>query len=166
MLVKVVQLPPFRAISFHARQSTTPEESALQMLQEWAKPKGLLDADPASFQIYGRNNPTPSPNDTLRGYELLLSIPDDFKNVDTVPEIHFPGGLFAVVSSKGIAGLQENYSKIALWIQANAAYTLDHPQDYDYDNSPSLELEQHINPGVKDAESILIDAYVPIKKRH
>ena len=78
----------------------------------------------------------------------------------------FAGGLFAVASSKGIALLQNNYTKLLEWINSNGDYVLDHPPEYDYENSPSLELEQHINPEVSDINAILIDAYVPIKRRN
>ena len=61
--------------------------------------------------------------------------------------------------------LQENYAKLAGWIKSGKEYVLNFPKDYDYDNSPGLELEHHINPNVTDIQSILIDAYAPVMKR-
>jgi hypothetical protein len=63
MFVKIVQLPPFRAASFHVEESETPERDA------WAQPHGLFDS-PTVHQVYGRNNPPPGEASTLQSTRI------------------------------------------------------------------------------------------------
>ncbi|MDQ1326979.1 MAG: hypothetical protein QG641_259, partial [Candidatus Poribacteria bacterium] len=74
MFIKIVQIPKFRAISFHVKESEEPEKDAWQQLKNWAVPRGMFD-NPTIFQIYGRNHPTPTEQQRLRGYEFLITIP-------------------------------------------------------------------------------------------
>jgi hypothetical protein len=39
MLVKIVRLLPFRAASFHVKESETPERDAWVQVEAWAKPR-------------------------------------------------------------------------------------------------------------------------------
>ena len=89
MFIKIVQLPKFRAVSFHAKESEEPERDAWQQLENWAVPRGIFD-NPTIFQIYGRNHPTPREQQRLRGYEFLVTIPDDYQPGAGVSEVIFP----------------------------------------------------------------------------
>jgi DNA gyrase inhibitor GyrI len=164
MFVKVVHLPRFRAASFHVPESETPEHDAWAQLDAWARPRGLLD-NPTLHQIFGRNNPTPMDQSILRGYEFWITVPDDYPLDAHVAEVHFPGGLYAVVQSKGIQTMIENYEKIFDWIKASKLYTPDYPDGYDCVNSPGRELENNINPNCEDENAMLMDVYVPIKQK-
>ncbi|MBN1876460.1 MAG: GyrI-like domain-containing protein [Anaerolineae bacterium] len=164
MLVKIVQLPRFRAASFHVKESETPEHDAWAQLKTWAEPRGLFN-NPTVHQIYGRNNPSPMEPRKLRGYEFWVTIPDDYPLDDSVAEVIFPGGLYAVVQSKGIPEMVKNYEKIFSWIQASLLYTPDYPEGYNFDHAPGLELEHHIDPNAQDENTMLMDVYVPIKQR-
>lgn len=164
MFVKIVQLPKFRAASFHVKESETPEHDAWAQLQAWAKPRGLF-GNPTVYQIFGRNNPCPMEPRPLRGYEFWITLPDDYALEPGVAEITFPGGLYAVVQSKGIPEMVKNYEQIFNWIQASSVYTPDYPEGYDFEHSPGRELEHHIDPNYEDENTMLMDVYVPIKKR-
>jgi DNA gyrase inhibitor GyrI len=164
MFVKVVQLPPFRAASFHIKESETPERDAWAQLKAWAQPRGLFD-NPTVHQVYGRNNPTPGESSPLRGYEFWVTIPDDYPLDTDIAEVTFPGGLYAVVQSKGIPALIENYERIFDWIRGSLVYTPDYPENDDLEHSPGRELEHHINPNYEDEKEMLVDAYVPIRAR-
>ena len=164
MFVKIVQLPPFRAASFHVKESETPERDAWAQLKAWAKPRGLFD-NPTVHQVYGRNNPTPMESRPLRGYEFWITIPDDYPLDTDIAKVSFPGGLYAVVQSKGIPTMIENYERIFDWIRASLIYTPDYPEGYDFEHAPGRELEHHLNPNNEDENEILVDVYVPIEKR-
>jgi len=164
MFVKIVQLPPFRAASFYVKESETPERDVWKQLKAWANPRGLFD-NPTVHQVYGRNNPTPMGSCPLRGYELWITIPDDYPLDADIAEVTFPGGLYAVVQSKGIPTMIENYEGIFDWIRASGLYVADYPEDYDFEHAPGRELEHNLNPHNEDENEIVMDVYVPIKKR-
>lgn len=164
MFMKVVQLPCFRAVSFHVKESATPEMDAWAQLEAWAKLRGLFD-NPTLHQVFGRNNPCPMEQCPLRGYEFWITIPDDYPLDADVTEVTFPGGLYAVVQSKGIPAMIQNYEKIFGGIEASGVYVPDYPEGYDFEHAPGLELEHHIDPYCVDADVMLMDVYVPIRQR-
>ena len=161
MFVKIVRLPPFKAISFHSRKSSSPEEDALARLMEFAEPKGFFD-NPTVYQVFGRNNPMSVSKPELHGYEFLLRVPDDFVFKGEIRECNFNGGLFAVVSVRGISQMQSNWQDLVKWVGGHREYTDGYPKDYDFENQPSLEVEHHIDPRDQDVTSFLIDYYYPI----
>lgn len=164
MIVKIVQLPRFRAVSFHAKDSETPEEEAWAKLRSWAEPRRLFD-NPTLHQVFGRNNPMPIDQPRLRGYEFWITIPDDFALEGDVSVVDFPGGLYAVVTSKGIEQMQSNWQKLIDWVQNHQEYTFGYPEGYDYPNQPSLELEHHLEPYAVGQGLSLIDYYFPIRRK-
>jgi len=164
MFIRIVQLPSFRAASFHVKDSETPERDAWTQLEAWAGPGGLLD-NPTVYQVFGRNNPTPMQQPRLRGYEFLVSIPKDYVLEPGVAEVTFSGGLYAVVRSKGIPAMVLNYEAAFCWIQNSAEYAPDYPEGYDFEHMPGLELENNLDPHHEDENTMLIDAYIPIKRR-
>jgi DNA gyrase inhibitor GyrI len=164
MLVKIVQLPRFRAAAFHVKESATPEHDAWEQLEAWARPRGFF-YNPTEYQIYGRNNPSPLEQCVLRGYEFWVTIPDDYKLDDSVSDVSFPGGLYAAVQSKGIPDMIQNYEKIFDWIKASGLYTPDYPDGYDYEHAPGLELEHNLAPQLEGEDALLMEVYVPIRLR-
>jgi DNA gyrase inhibitor GyrI len=164
VFAKVVQLPCFRAVSFHIKESATPEHDAWALLKAWAEPRGLFD-DPTVHQIFGRNNPCPMEQRPLRGYEFWITIPDEYPLDADAAEVTFPGGLYAAVQSKGIPAMIQNYEKIFSWIEASKLYVPDYPEGYDFEHSPGLELELNLAPQLEGEDALLMEVYVPIKLR-
>lgn len=164
MLVKVVRLPAFRAVSFHVPDSETPEHDAWALLKAWAEPRGLFD-NPTAHQVFGRNNPSPMQPGPRRGYEFLLTIPGDYALEPGRSEVSFPGGLYAVVQSRGVPAMVLNYEALWCWIQNSALYGPAYPEGYDFDHLPGLELEHHLDPRHEDENTMLLDAYVPIRHK-
>lgn len=160
LVFKITELPKMKMASFHVTNSEKPEIEAFEKIKLWAEPRGVFD-NPSIHQIYGRNNPVPIDNPKLRGYEFLISLSDDFKEND-VDTLDFPGGLYVVVQSKGLEQMQKNWERILAWLKGSEKYTFGYPENYDYPNMPSLELEHHIVPlnGM-----FLIDYYFPIKPK-
>jgi DNA gyrase inhibitor GyrI len=164
MLVKIVRLPVIKAVSFLSRSSRNPELDAHKQLIAFITENGIEDK-PLLYQVYGRNNPISLNSPEKRGYEFLLTIPNDFPADNNVPVTYIGGQLYAVVSARGIKQMQENWGLLVEWIKESSEFTFDYPPGYDYDLSPSLELEHHINPHNMNEKSVLIDYYFPIKKK-
>jgi DNA gyrase inhibitor GyrI len=161
MFIKIVQLPRFKSISFQVRDHASPELVAWSQLRAYANPRGLLNSR-SVHQVFGRNNPMSAGNPQMHGYELLLTIPDDFPIENGNRELEFEGGLFAVVSAQGIAQMQSNWETLVKWVEQHSVYTHGYPKDYDFNNQPSLELEHFIDPTRELENTLIIDYYYPI----
>jgi predicted transcriptional regulator YdeE len=164
MLVKIVRLPVIRAISFHSRNSKNPETEAREDLLNYMTENSLAD-QPLLHQVFGRNNPISLNNPENRGYEFLLTVTPEFQAGNDYPVTYINDQLYAVVSSKGLKQMQDNWNLLIEWIQESQEYTFDYPGGFDFNLSPSLELEHHITPFDTNEKTVLIDYYFPIKKK-
>ena len=152
-LVKVVSLPPLRVISFHAQDSETPEDDAWKMLENYAKPKGLFDL-PHLHQIYGFNNPNPTKNKKTYGYEFWLTIPDDYEvELDLNIKTH-PGGLYGVLSVRGVQNITNSWHKLLEIIKGSSYKAI----------LDQVCFEHHVDPYNTNHESLLLDLYLPIEE--
>ncbi|MFW9992600.1 MAG: effector binding domain-containing protein [Candidatus Odinarchaeota archaeon] len=156
-LMKIVKLPPTKVVSFQVigKGIGTPEPLAWQKLEEWAKPKGLLDS-PGKHQIFGFNNPCPPVIDenTEYGYELWLTIPDDFEVEENITVKDFAGGLYGVMSCRGVQEMGKSWTNLAKAIE-KSGYKPEKTRTW---------LEHHIDPTITDGNEILFDLYAPISE--
>ena len=91
--VRMVKLEPMRVVSVWGF-GEQPEYIAWQKLEDWAKPKGLFNIEKQN--IYGFNNPDPSPGSPNYGYELWIEVGADVQPEGDVRINDFCGGLYAV----------------------------------------------------------------------
>jgi AraC family transcriptional regulator len=92
--VRIAKLDPMRVASAHAF-GPNPETEAMNKLQAWAEPMGLL-ADPKRHRIFGFNNPDPSPGSPNYGYEFWIAVGPDVEAEGDIKIKEFSGGLYAV----------------------------------------------------------------------
>ena len=151
-ILKIVKLPPMRIVSFHATNSTTPEDDAGKMMWKWAHPKGLFD-NPNIYQIFGFNNPDPEKNNPKYGYEFWISVPRDFEVEDDIVIKEFQGGLYAVMSCRGVMNISPTWKKLVQAVK-NSEYTLTNDHQW---------LEHNISPDIQEHDKIRMDLYCPIK---
>lgn len=153
--VRIVELEPVRVASFHA-YGQEPEIAAWDKLVAWAGPKGLLD-DPEGHQVYGFNNPSPSPGSPNYGYEFWISVGPEVGAEEPVEIKQFPGGLYAVarcqVGGKPYETIPAGWKQLVLW-REDSAYK---PGDHQWLEEPIL-LEQ-FPEGEWD-----LDLYLPIEE--
>lgn len=152
--VKIIQLEALHVASFHAFGSQ-PENSALEKLQAWAKPRGLLDLK--QHRIFGFNNPSPSSASPNYGYEFWLVIDPEVAPDDDVEIKDFPGGLYAVSRVGKITDpnvdIPEAWKQLALWLE-----------DSPYHMGRHQWLEEMIEEeGAKPGEWTL-DLYLPVTR--
>jgi DNA gyrase inhibitor GyrI len=99
--VRIERLPDRRVASVHAF-GQEPEMQAWAKMQAWAGPLGWLN-DPEHHQIYGFNNPNPSPGSPNYGYEFWIDVepgtPAGEDGEATVKDVE--GGLYAVTRFEG-----------------------------------------------------------------
>ncbi|MHA2290329.1 MAG: effector binding domain-containing protein [Promethearchaeota archaeon] len=150
-ILKIVQLPKLRVVSFHVKESKSPEGEAESMLEKWAKPKGMFDK-PDIHQVYGFNNPNPTKEQPLYGYEFWVTIPDDFEVESEMTVKTFDGGLYAVMSCQGVESIGPTWGKLVERV-TESKYNLVKTHQW---------LEHHVNPHNTDPNTFVLDLYAPI----
>lgn len=165
MEIKVVELNPMKVASFQY-VGENPEVNAFKEIIKWAQEKNLLNKD-VKNHFFGFNNPTPSENNPVYGYEVWLPLDDDFEGDDEIKIKEFKGGLFAVkemLLSDFFSGQGWNvfHSAAESWMKENM---------YEYDRTVQW-LEEHIVEK-KDIDNFIqkndlsnwtIGLYLPIRK--
>ncbi len=152
-ILKIVQLSKLRVVSFHVKESNSPEGEAESMLEKWAKPKGMFD-QPDIHQVYGFNNPNPTKEQPLYGYEFWVTIPDDFDVESGMTVKTFDGGLYAVMSCQGVESIGPTWGKLVERV-SESKYTLVKTHQW---------LEHHVNPHNTDPDTFILDLYAPISE--
>ena len=94
LVVRVERLDPMRVASVRA-VGRAPEQEAWRQLQAWAGGAGLLD-DPGAHPVFGFNNPPPSADSEVYGYEFWIAVDEDTTVPASLNVKAFPGGLYAV----------------------------------------------------------------------
>jgi len=151
--MKIVKLPKMRVVSFHVHESKTPEEVAFKLLEAWANPQGLFKK-PAEHQVYGFNNPNPTKEKAEYGYEFWITVSEEFTVAESQTIKTFEGGLYAVMTCKGVKNIAPTWGELAKRIDNS-----------DYNPSKSYQwLEHHINPLVSDYNELLFELYAPISE--
>ncbi len=152
-ILKIVQLPKLRVVSFHAKDSKTPEEEAWTMLENWAKSKDMFNR-PDIHQIYGFNNPDPTKEQPLYGYEFWITVNDDFEVESGKTVKSFDGGLYAVMSCGGVENITPTWGKLVERV-SESKYTLVKTHQW---------LEHHVDPHNTDLNTFVLDLYAPISE--
>lgn len=151
--MKIVKLPKMRVVSFHVKEAEMPEVEAFNLLEAWAKPKGLFEK-PDKHQIYGFNNPNPTKEEPSYGYEFWITIEESLQVDETQRIKTFDGGLYAVMTCKGVENIAPTWGELVKRVE-----------DSDYKPTKSHQwLEHHINPQAKDYNELLLELYAPISE--
>ena len=152
-VLKIVQLPAMKVVSFHCEESESPEIEAKNLLSQWAKPKGLL-ASPQRHQVYGFNNPNPVKDKKTYGYEFWITIPDNFEVEENMAIKDFSGGLYAVMSCRGVSTIASTWATLVETVK-KTNYRLVNTHQW---------LEHHVDPMNEDYETFILDLNCPIKE--
>ena len=177
MIIKIVKLPSLKIISFHSWGEFIgdPEIKTFQKLEEWVK-KNNISIDPLKHQIYGFNNPVPQVNERGEqsaskenpyGYEVWLTLPEDFKVEGNLKVKNIKAGLYVVVSVRGVNNIGNGWKTLLDWISNNEKYDF-HPKwkglpKYNENVEYGVTgLENHTNYPEIEEEKIRLDLYAPI----
>jgi DNA gyrase inhibitor GyrI/DNA-binding transcriptional ArsR family regulator len=151
--MKIVKLPKMRVVSFHVKESKTPEEEAFSLLKAWAEPQGLFK-NPAQHQVYGFNNPDPTKEKPTYGYEFWITVGEDFTVDESQSVKSLEGGLFAVMTCKGVENISTTWGELVKRIE-----------DSEYNPTKTHQwLEHHLTPTVSDHNELLLELYAPISE--
>lgn len=156
--IRIIELPHLRVVSFQAMGTKVgePETKAWLKAKNWAEEKDLFK-DP-QHKVYGFNNPCP-PNieDGVEyGYEFWITIPKDFeiKPEDNLVIKEFSGGLYAVMTCKGIDNIGSTWQSLSKWIKENNEFSF----------SKKQWLEHHVDLVSNNPDDLILDLYAPVQK--
>lgn len=149
--IRIIKLSELRVASVLG-YGTQPEDQAWQKLTNWAKPKGLMDGTP---QIFGFNNPSPTPGSPNYGYEFMIVIGSEVETDGEVEIKTFPGGLYAVARCEVTADpgdqIPAAWQALVLWREQSR-----------YKSATHQWLEEHIETGNMTEGQFTLDLYLPI----
>jgi AraC family transcriptional regulator len=153
--IRIVRLEAERVACVHAF-GTDPESEAWENLVAWAKPKGLLDK-PEIHQIYGYNNPNPSPGSPNYGYEFCITVGPEVEGDDEVEIKTMIPGLYAVLRWDGqgdpYVTIPETWERLFVW-RENSRYTSGGHHCY----------EQRLEATGGSSVEFLLDLFLPISE--
>jgi len=182
VIIKIVKLFDMKVISFHSWGEFIgdPESKSFQKLDDWIKEKSI-PLDPLKHQIFGFNNPSPHINDSGEhfaskdnpyGYEVWITIPEDYEIEENMKAKTVEGGLYCVVSVRGANNIGKGWKFLFDWLKKSEEYDI-HPNwkglskyyDEDHVIQGIIGLEYIINYPKNDEDNFLMDIYFPIIER-
>ncbi len=182
MIIKIVKLFDMKVIAFHSWGEFIgdPEKKTFQKLDEWVKERGI-SLDPLKHQIFGFNNPSPHINDSGNqfaskdnpyGYEVWMTIPEDYEIEENMKVKTIEGGLYGAVSIRGVDNIGKGWKFLFDWIQNSEEYDF-HPNwkglskyyDKEHVTQGITGLEYLVNYQEYDEKNFLMDIYFPIIER-
>jgi hypothetical protein len=91
--VRIIHLPPCTVAASHYI-GENPEENAGEQLAKFVKESNLYEIKPDA-RVFGFNHPNPSSENSVYGYELWVTIPEDMELPEPLEKKQFNGGLYA-----------------------------------------------------------------------
>lgn len=148
----------FYGAAFRA-DSKTPENDAFMGLKAWFDRNNIGDIMP-DYRVYGYDIPNSGKEDGTYGYEVVVTIPDDFEVMgEGVVKKHFEGGLYAVTETT-VGDIVKAWQRFISWLDISR-----------YEMGAHQCLEEHeIDSGFlkrdfENPENIRINLYMPVVKR-
>ncbi|MBU5677680.1 effector binding domain-containing protein [Alkaliphilus sp. MSJ-5] len=119
--VRIVRLPGMTIASYRA-ESETPEKDCSNVMNKFILENSLHKK--SGFRHFGFNNPSPSENNPVYGYEIWVSIPEDFNVPKPLEKKQFEGGLYASITTK-MGEIGERWQQLYSWVKNNDKYDVD-----------------------------------------
>lgn len=116
--VRIVRIPEMAVASYRA-ESETPEMDCSMVVDKFVLENSLHKK--GVFRHFGFNNPNPSENNPVYGYEIWIALPDGFDISEPFIRKNFEGGLYASVSSK-VKEIGEKWALLYNWVVENEKY--------------------------------------------
>lgn len=160
--VRIVMLPSMRVASFRA-VSETPEDDCWRLVNEFISKHNLT-----SFRHFGFNNPNPKEGSSVYGYEMWLTIQEDF-TPENIKVKHIAEGLYASLTTT-MDQIGERWNELYQIILHHQQYDVDVQEEDAFGVSKHQWLEECINykhftnPNIDFSEKQL-DLLLPIKEK-
>lgn len=140
-------------------ESKTPEYDAFMGLKAWFDKNKLADILP-DYRVYGYDIPNSSKDDGTYGYEVVVTVPDDFEfKGNGIVKKRFEGGLYAVTETT-VGNIVQAWQRFLSWLDLSR-----------YEMGTHQCLEEHdvesgfVNRDWEDPQKVKINLYMPVVKR-
>jgi len=111
--IKILKcLKPMR-VAYYRAVGKNPELNAWGELFRWAEEKELFKRHDG-WRLFGFNNPCPSKDNPVYGYEAWITVPDDMEEDGNVKIKYFSGGLYAVTGTS-LKEIETAWKNLVTW---------------------------------------------------
>jgi len=156
--VRIVRLPAMMVAAYRA-ESATPEDDCSKVFNMFVLEHNLHKRD--GYRFFGFNNPSPSEGNPVYGYEMWVTIPDDFIVPEPLVKKQFDGGLYASVSTR-MNEIGERWRLLHEWCQSSDKYDVDF--SFQWLEECSMDFEKFISDDV-DGNEKQLDLLEPIRAK-
>jgi len=156
--VRIMELPPMTVASYCV-QSETPEADCAKVFDKFVLENNLHKR--SGHRSFGFNNPDPSEDSPVYGYELWVTIPEAFDLPAPFVKKEFGGGMYASVSAQ-MNEISERWESLFEWSTQSEKYEGDFSRQWLEEQV--MDYETFMSEQVPDSEKQL-DLLLPIKHK-
>lgn len=125
--VRLVQLPRMIFAAYQV-ESNYPEDDCTKVMHAFIQ-KHQLDQK-VGFRHFGFNNPEPTKDNPVYGYEMWATIPRELELPSPLVRKEFSGGLFAAIPTK-MNEIGERWGQLCEWAKQNEDFVMDWSPEHD-----------------------------------
>ncbi|MCL2531369.1 MAG: effector binding domain-containing protein [Oscillospiraceae bacterium] len=155
--VRIVRLPAMTVAAYRA-ESATPENDCAAVHDKFVRENNLHQR--SCFRQFGFNNPNPSEGNPIYGYELWVTIPDDFDVPAPLEKKQFGGGLYASIPTH-MNEIGERWTQLYHWAEKSDQYR---PTDAHQWLEECIDFETFNSPDAEEC-TMQLDLLLPIKPK-
>ncbi|MCL2703790.1 MAG: effector binding domain-containing protein [Defluviitaleaceae bacterium] len=156
--VRIVSLPAMTVAAYRA-ESATPENDCSKVFNKFVLENNLHKR--SGYRYFGFNNPNPGVGSPVYGYEMWVTVPDDFEVPEPLVKKQFGGGLYASVSTH-MNEIGERWNMLYYWCVNSTEYNFE-PSVQCLEEC-SMDFETFTSDTVSDNVKQL-DLLAPIKRK-
>ncbi|MBE6011453.1 MAG: MerR family transcriptional regulator [Lachnospiraceae bacterium] len=119
--VRIVRIPEMTVASYCA-ESEMPEMDCSKEVDKFVLENSLHKK--GGFRHFGFNNPSPTENNPVYGYEIWIAVPEGFEIPEPFIRKNFEGGLYASISSK-VKEIGEKWALLYNWVMESEKYAFE-----------------------------------------
>lgn len=164
--VRIIYLPPSAVAAAHYI-GDDPEDHTNDMITRFVRETSLPEIKP-DLRHYGFNHPSPVDATGFHGYEMWVTIPEDWVVPAPLEKKHFGGGLYAAHTI--MMGEFDDWIKLFAWVDGNDKYEFAGDM-LDQEHMCGL-MEEHLNYishiglATPEPEDMQLDLLMPLRERH
>ena len=156
--VRIMELPPMTVASYCVK-SETPEKDCAEVFDKFVLENNLHKR--SGHRSFGFNNPDPSEDSPIYGYELWITIPKDFEPPAPFIKKQFNGGMYASISAQ-MNEIGERWEALYKWSTQSEKYEGNFSAQWLEEQV--MDYETFMSEQVPDSEKQL-DLLLPVKFR-
>lgn len=118
--IRILKLRPMK-VAYYKAVSDHPEDDAWNVMRGWVKENNLDEL--FSTRYFGFNNPDPSEESNIYGYEVWTTVTENIQVNDFIGIKEFEGGLYAVVTTN-MYDIVQSWQQLYSFIEKSEIYKI------------------------------------------